>query len=289
MDSNSKEIVKSEIKWSDVVAGRNVRGVEEVDTPIQNIKTIITSRKNQNVVERKRNGKESSISTMLPTFSKKINQEDEDGRKKMIIIGDSYVLGFASELTQRLGTRYKIIGYVKPNVEVSELIDTAKDEVSELTGKDIVIFCGGANNMDRNTAGKGLSQVINFLRTNQHTNIIFISIPYRFDQKIRLSMNEDIRNYNTKLNRLIKLSKRAHFVNAVTDRHFFTRHGMHMNVKGKEAMVRKLIEIIQVMFDKYESHMTIPLSWKNDITKQENTQELTNISIVNTGFKQPLY
>jgi hypothetical protein len=103
-------------------------------------------------------------------------------------------------------------------VEVSELIDTAKDEVSELTAKDTVIFCDGANNMDKNTAGKGLSQVINFLRTNQHTNIIFISIPYRFDQKIRLSMNEDIRNYNRKLNRLIKLSKRAHFVNAVTDR-----------------------------------------------------------------------
>jgi hypothetical protein len=109
-----------------------------------------------------------------------------------LFIGDSYVQGFASELTQRLGTRYKIIGYVKPNVEVSELIDTAKDEVSELTGKDIVIFCGGANNMDRNTAGKGLSQVIHL--TNQHTNIIFIGIPYRFDQKIRLSMNEDIRN-----------------------------------------------------------------------------------------------
>jgi hypothetical protein len=61
MDSNSKAIVKSEIKWSDVVAGRNVCGAEEVDTPIQNIKTIITSRKTQNVVERKRNGKESSI------------------------------------------------------------------------------------------------------------------------------------------------------------------------------------------------------------------------------------
>jgi lysophospholipase L1-like esterase len=144
-------------------------------------------------------------------------------------------------------------------VEVSVLIDTVKDEVSELTKKDIVIFCGGANNVDRSTAGKGLSQVMNFLRTNQHTNIL-ISIPYSFDQKIRLSMNEDIRNYNGKLNRLIKLSKRAHLINAVTDRHFFTRHGMHMNAKGKEAMVTKLMKTIQVMFDKYESHMLIPLS-----------------------------
>jgi hypothetical protein len=71
------------------------------------MRSLITELKEtQNVVERKRNRKESSISTMLPTFSKKINQEDEGGRKKIIIIGVSYVRGFASELTQRLGTQY---------------------------------------------------------------------------------------------------------------------------------------------------------------------------------------
>jgi hypothetical protein len=75
--------------WFDAVAGRNVCGVEEVVTPIQNIEMIITSCQTQKVIERKRNGIEPSRSTTLPMFSKKINQED--GRGKMIIIGDSHM------------------------------------------------------------------------------------------------------------------------------------------------------------------------------------------------------
>jgi hypothetical protein len=37
---------------------------------------------------------------------------------------------------------YQITGYVKPNADVVQLIDTTKEEVSKLTKNDILIFLG---------------------------------------------------------------------------------------------------------------------------------------------------
>jgi hypothetical protein len=47
-------------------------------------------------------------------------------------------------------------------------------------------------------------------------------------------MNEEIRNYNRKLNKLIKGFKNVQLINVLSDRNLFTKHGMHMNAKGKE-------------------------------------------------------
>jgi hypothetical protein len=57
-------------------------------------------------------------------------------------------------------------------------MDVAKEEVSKLTKSDII--WGGANDINRDVSGKGLTHTVSFLRRNQKTNVI-ISVPFRFD------------------------------------------------------------------------------------------------------------
>jgi len=45
-------------------------------------------------------------------------------------------------------------------------------------------------------------------------------------------MIEEIRNYNRKLNKLIKGFKNVQLI-VLSDRNLFTKHGMHMNAKRK--------------------------------------------------------
>lgn len=52
------------------------------------------------------------------------------------------------------------------------------------------------------------------------------------------------------------------------DRHLFTKHGLHMNVKGKEIMISKLTEVLPKIPDRYNANKFIPLTWKNNLTKQ---------------------
>jgi hypothetical protein len=48
---------------------------------------------------------------------------------------------------------------------------------------------------------------------------------------------------------------------------FFTKHGMYMNVNGKRATARKIIEAIPSILDKYELYKSILLSRKNAPTE----------------------
>jgi hypothetical protein len=41
-----------------------------------------------------------------------------------------------------------------------------------------------------------------------------------------------------------------------------------MNVKGKEIMISKLNEVLPTIPDRYKASKFIPLTWKNNITKQ---------------------
>jgi hypothetical protein len=97
-----------------------------------------------------------------PTSRYEKNQGELDGMSKIIIIGDSHTSCYASDLSQKLNNLCQITGYVKPNADVVQLIDTAKEEVSKLTKTDILIFWGSANDIDRKISGKGLARLVNF-------------------------------------------------------------------------------------------------------------------------------
>ena len=48
----------------------------------------------------------------------------------------------------------------------------------------------------------------------------------------------------------------------VCDRQLLTKHGLHMNVEGKEVMISKLLDILPAIIDRYKASKLIPLMWK---------------------------
>ena len=50
------------------------------------------------------------------------------------------------------------------------------------TGKnDVVLLCGGTLDVAKNNTSKGLSSVLQFVTNTEHTNVIMIDAPHRFD------------------------------------------------------------------------------------------------------------
>jgi hypothetical protein len=137
------ETSKMEKKQSDIVADRNTYGTETELTSIQNVQTVIISRTSSVTNIDRRNGtKPSKITTALTSKCEK-NYGNQDRRCKIIIIGDSHMKGYASELSRNPNKLYKITGYVKPNSDVSVLINIAKRAVSKLAKNGILFFFGG--------------------------------------------------------------------------------------------------------------------------------------------------
>ena len=102
-------------------------------------------------------------------------------KHKAILIGDSRARGCAEKLSSYLGDTYEVIGYVSPNTGLEVITDSAKEEFEQLTQNDIVIVCGGTNNISKNESNKGLRHVTQFVQNKRNTNVILMNAPHRFD------------------------------------------------------------------------------------------------------------
>jgi len=71
----------------------------------------------------------------------------------------------------------------------------------------------------------------------------------------------------------MKQYEHVKIIDSELQRKYFTRHGMHMNLAGKELIAQTIMEHIKEHFTKRETS-TITLQWKQEMDKRTaSTQE----------------
>jgi len=71
--------------------------------------------------------------------------------KKIVLIGDSNIKDYVCNLKTLLSNNYELYSAIKPGSSKSELRETAKEEVSQLSHDDvIIIICSGINDYELN-------------------------------------------------------------------------------------------------------------------------------------------
>jgi len=102
-------------------------------------------------------------------------------------------------------------------------------------------------------------------------------VPVRYDSGARSHINEQIENYNKKLFKATKSFKHVKLVKVTTDREHFTKHGLHLNNKGKEIMSKELLKNLQIKHDS-QKVAAIQLPWLNESTKA-GAQNIKNVRL----------
>jgi lysophospholipase L1-like esterase len=180
--------------------------------------------------------------------------------QKLIIIGDSHARGLSSRLKGSLTDDFQVIGYVKPGAAIVTLISSAKRDIANLNKNDVIVFCGGARDISNNNTQNGLRHLMNFVKETKHTNIILISVPHRHDLLYWSCVNKEVETFNRKLIKLIKPLEHVMMANSESNRNYFTSHGMHLNNKGKEQVVREVSKVITSMFlEQIGNSIVLPL------------------------------
>ena len=271
-------------KWSDIVAGRHPKHLEfnkSNKTAIYNIETVITAKPTyhinvRNEIEQKR--------VNLPQTAGKNSKKYCDGRPRMVIVGDSHARGVAGELLHQSDHRFNTTGFVKPNAGLMELLHSAKKDLRTLTSKDTLIIVGGSNDIDKRDLDKNITSIVNYLEDIQNTNVIVILVPVRYDIEAKSQINERIENYNKELDKITKRFRHVQLIKVTTNRGHFTRHGLHLNYKGKEVLSK---EILMNLHNKRkrnkEAEVQLPVengSKKDDdqIIKDVNLNEIVNVN-----------
>ena len=76
------------------------------------------------------------------------------------------------------------------------ITNSAKKETEHMMEKDMVIVCGGVNNISKNESIKGLKHTTQFMQNRRNTNVIIMNAPHRFDLEELLCVNKEIKVFN---------------------------------------------------------------------------------------------
>ena len=79
----------------------------------------------------------------------------EGSKHKILIIGDSHARGCATEMKAILNTDFEVQGFVYPDAGLKTITSTAKNDISKLSKKDVVIVWGGSKDVGRNEVQQG--------------------------------------------------------------------------------------------------------------------------------------
>jgi len=84
-----------------------------------------------------------------------------------------------------------------------------------------------------------LRHIRNFIKSNNHTNIILVSDAHRDDLMQSSCVNNEIRSFNRKLMKSVRAYQHTPILEMVSDRKLFTNHGLHLNGLGKEMLSKQ--------------------------------------------------
>jgi hypothetical protein len=197
----------------------------------------------------------------------------------VVTISDSYAGGCASKVKDNLGDKFMVNGFVKPSVGIDTLASTAKGDIGQLTKEDVLVFWGGTNDAGKNNCQDGLTYLVNFVKNNSHTNIIVMCAPHRHDLVDWSCVNEEVRNFNRKLVKLMKAFMHVRVVKIDLDRELFTKHGLHMNNLGKERIMKHTATMVLAVLQK-KTQEPISIHWKTN--QEDDHDEVTGSDYVVT-------
>jgi hypothetical protein len=124
------------------------------------------------------------------------NKKVGNRNHKVVIIGDSHSRGLAKEVQYHLNENFEVTGFVKPGAGAEELVNSAMSDIVSLSKSDVVVLCGGSNDVSKNKASVALKHISNFIKANNNTNIILLSAPHRHDLINSSCVNSEIKSFN---------------------------------------------------------------------------------------------
>jgi hypothetical protein len=94
---------------------------------------------------------------------------------------------------------------VKPGAGTVILVYSANSDIMSLSKSDVLIFSGGANDVGKNNSTKALQHTMDFIKTYNHTIIILVTVPPRYDLMQSSCVKSEIKSFHRKLKKMAKV------------------------------------------------------------------------------------
>ena len=167
------------------------------------IPTIVNGVTNVNLNPKTEPKYSDSVGNLINTLRETINVSSKkkyslSKKQRIILIGDSNIKGYVCNLKPLLSSNYELYSVIRPGSGTNKLRETAKEDVSQLSHDDLIVISSGTNDYELNEFSLTLQNIINFIQSNNHTIIILMNVPFRYDLPNSISVNRTIINSEQK-------------------------------------------------------------------------------------------
>ena len=107
---------------------------------------------------------------------------------------------------------------MKSGSDSSAIKESMMKSVTQLTKDDLLVINNGTNDLVSFNFSKTFLNLKDYLMNTDHTSIILLSIPFRYDLPNHSFVNSEISKLNRKLLKLSKLLPHTMFVNTNNDK-----------------------------------------------------------------------
>jgi hypothetical protein len=159
-----------------------------------------------------------------------------------------------------LESEYEIFSVVKPGSNSNMLSESVTGTVKQLSKDDILVISSGTNDYELGNFKQTFLNIRGYLSPLIHTNIVVLSIPFRYDLHDCTFVNFKISRINKMLSKLACISPNISFLDSNNDSNLFTRHGLCRNKLGKKLLIAQIANHIFSIF-KCKTVTSFPLGW----------------------------
>jgi hypothetical protein len=126
-----------------------------------------------------------------------------------------------------------------------------------------VILLTGANDISKNNSKEALKHLSCFVSTNDEVNTILLNSLPKHDLMPTSCVNKEVNKFNRQLKKIVKFHGNLKLLNVEVQRKHFTRHGQHLNNKGKAFVSVELSKLVKECLKK-ETPVPIRMQRKED-------------------------
>ena len=105
------------------------------------------------------------MSELIMELTSKRNSHSVNKKHKIIGIGDGHIRGFTNVVKKKnlVSNNFEIYGVLKPGSSLSQLLETASQEIKKLNHDDILIICSGTNDLAINKSALAFQNISNMV------------------------------------------------------------------------------------------------------------------------------
>jgi len=226
---------------------------------------------------------EPSICSLQTRVRKAQLKNTRVAKHKVLILGDSHARSVAPRLQYNFGKDYTASSYVKPGAQMKDITITAYEERKKMNSDDVLVLWGGSNDISKKSMRNTMTEVFELVKDSKETNIVLISAPHRHDLIPDSCVNKEVCKYNRFMKKLVKLYTNVKYLETDLERSHFTKHGFHLNSKGKDFLVQQLAIQMDLILNKPKSP---PISTYWEIPNSVSTTDTSYDPIKDSNFLQ---